>query len=137
MTKEEAEDFQQKSGIDNLPDYLLESVNDLSFEIKEKRMEHIQIRENFEFSSECDRWFEEKSRMRELQYDAAMTINPRLEMETQYGEPQPFLYFVNSQVASSFYNMEIGIIENAITHIAVMGKHSPRSYRSAALVPVA
>ena len=87
MTKEEVGNFKQKSSIDNFPDYCLRSVNELSFEIKAKRVEHIQVRENFELPSKCDKWYEENLRLHEFQYYAAMAVEPRRKMETQYGEP--------------------------------------------------
>ena len=107
MTEGELADFRRESRIDNFPDYLLQSVNDLALESREMRKEHVRARENFENLPEWGYRQPETSMMRGFEFTANLVTKDR------FGAV--FVpYFVNSEVACIFYGMEMAIIEGAI-----------------------
>lgn len=108
LTVQELKRFKQKCNIDQLPDYLLQDVNDLSLDSLEKREEHVQAREDFERLPEWGHQQPEiAASMRDIQFGAEVVRDMR------YGTvPVPF--FVDSEVANFFYKMEMSILESAI-----------------------
>ena len=114
MTDEELADFKQSTNIENLHDYRLRSVDELSLEIKENKIEHVLAREDYESLPHRVSGQSEALQMRYFETTAERSMHSRLVLEARYGEPPCVPSFVNSKVASGFYTMEMAIIEGAI-----------------------